>query len=248
MTDQEQKRNKEIEYKRCTRCKEEFEKNSENFVMTEDGISDHCRDCWHKQKKEKSRQWYWENLPPAATINKSLIKRVAESIRWGVPRLTAAKEQGISPETHYIWLKKARNGHEPYPAYLEAIEKAEAEAESDLIKRLNKFRDRFGSEQSDTIKFLLERRFRDNFSKELKVEAQKKLEEIVQLLPKYMSEKAYLEFINAIYQIQNENSIVKATLKSAPDLQSESQKLEANIADAEFKEIPTNQENKKADE
>jgi len=88
-----------------------------------------------------------------AIINADKIKRIADFIAAGNHQNVAAKAHGVSESTHYAWLKRGEQerqrletvpGARPkasesvYLEYLEAIERALAEAEASLVLNIRK--------------------------------------------------------------------------------------------------------------
>ena len=61
------------------------------------------------------------------------VQLLLASIADGNYRETAIRQAGISKQTFYNWLKRADAGHEPELAFVDALEKAEAEAEAGLV-------------------------------------------------------------------------------------------------------------------
>lgn len=62
-------------------------------------------------------------------LTQEVQDRMVEAIRLGNYAPTAAEYAGIATSTHYNWLKQGEKGESPYVEYLEAIKKAEADAE-----------------------------------------------------------------------------------------------------------------------
>ena len=60
-------------------------------------------------------------------------KRVIDAVAEGLPRDTAARLARIAPSTLALWLKKGRDGLEPYSEFSDRVKDAEAQAERTLI-------------------------------------------------------------------------------------------------------------------
>lgn len=60
-------------------------------------------------------------------------KRIVNAIAKGLPRDTAAKLAGIAPSTLYLWLRKGDAGEEPFSEFSDALKRAEAEGEAELV-------------------------------------------------------------------------------------------------------------------
>ncbi len=65
--------------------------------------------------------------------NTESIQKIAQDIRNGLPRESAARINGISKKTFYNWIDKGRLDIEPYVRFLYAIEVAEHELEQELV-------------------------------------------------------------------------------------------------------------------
>lgn len=110
--------------------------------------------------------------PRKLEIDPDLLERITGFVEVGVHPERAAVAAGISERTHYLWQSKgleerehlATPGAKPratfavFLAYVEAIDKATAVAEIELVKSL-----RAGGKGSAEALILLERRFRDRW-------------------------------------------------------------------------------------
>lgn len=63
-------------------------------------------------------------------------KVICDAIADGATREVAAAAAGVGESTLYQWLKKGRDGLEPYVEFAEAIEKADAEGELSNIRTI----------------------------------------------------------------------------------------------------------------
>lgn len=69
-------------------------------------------------------------------LNENVQKIIVNAIAGGNYNDTACKLAGIHPTTFYGWMRKADEGISPYAELQEAVEKAEAYAEAERIKRI----------------------------------------------------------------------------------------------------------------
>ena len=61
-------------------------------------------------------------------LNSRVQSTIVKCLKDGNTRNDSALYAGISHTTFYNWLERGRQGEEPFLAFLEAVEKAEAEA------------------------------------------------------------------------------------------------------------------------
>jgi len=61
---------------------------------------------------------------------------IASAMAKGHYRRTAALLAGISERTFYNWEERGENGEEPYATFLQAVKKAEAQAEAALLDEI----------------------------------------------------------------------------------------------------------------
>ena len=67
-------------------------------------------------------------------LSPEVQQRICECLRKGHYAKTAAVLAGISEPTLYTWLERGEAGEEPYAAFRDAIEEANAEAEDMLLE------------------------------------------------------------------------------------------------------------------
>src|SRR4051794_23946527 len=82
--------------------------------------------------------------------------RITRAIREGAYAEVATRAAGVAPSTYYDWLRRGREGEEPYSVFLEAVEQADAEAEVAAVGVINAAA---ASGDWRAAKALLERRF-----------------------------------------------------------------------------------------
>jgi len=73
---------------------------------------------------------------PSGLSEPEKVQLLLASIRDGNYRETAFKQAGIAKQTFYNWLKKAESGNDAAQAFVDALEKAEADAEADMVRNV----------------------------------------------------------------------------------------------------------------
>lgn len=73
---------------------------------------------------------------PSTIGNPELVQQLLAAIRDGNYRETACRAAGISKQTFYNWLKRAEHGDEAAIRFVDALEKAEAEAERETVSNV----------------------------------------------------------------------------------------------------------------
>jgi transposase len=110
-----------------------------------------------------------EYVPPA-TGNHSLITDTVavteflDAVSKGNYIETACKAAGISKQTVYQWLKRAEHGETPFTAFRDALEKAEAKAELEVLETVRKA-GQAGPQYWPASMTLLERRHPEKWGK-----------------------------------------------------------------------------------
>ena len=74
----------------------------------------------------------------ALKLTPELQEKFVGLIREGNWIRTACKACGIHETTHYEWMEKGREGLEPFATFFSEIEKAEGEAEAELLRKMKK--------------------------------------------------------------------------------------------------------------
>ena len=96
------------------------------------------------------------------TILSEVIQNaMVEAIEAGNYASTAAESVGISSSTHYLWMSKGEEGIEPYVGYMEAIKKAEAEAEMSAVRNIKTH----AADNWTASAWYLERKFPDRWGR-----------------------------------------------------------------------------------
>ena len=73
---------------------------------------------------------------PSTLREPETVQLLLASIRDGNYRETACRQAGISKVTFYNWLKRAEQGDEAAQAFVNALEKAEADAEAETVRNV----------------------------------------------------------------------------------------------------------------
>ena len=101
----------------------------------------------------------------SARLTQEISDQLMFNIRQGVPQRTAALSAGIGESTFYTWRargEKARSGK--YRDFYLALVKAQADAEKNLVLKLQKHASTEGSAGVGAIKFLLACRFPERWA------------------------------------------------------------------------------------
>lgn len=70
------------------------------------------------------------------TLTPGVQAKIIEALRKGNYRDTAAALAGVTRQTLWNWEKWGKEGKEPYVGFFDALEMAEAQAESDMLERV----------------------------------------------------------------------------------------------------------------
>ncbi len=102
-------------------------------------------------------------------LDSTRIARIADALRQGHARGTAAALAGISPSTMFGWMAIAESDNPPpaFSEFLERIKAAEAEAEDTLLAVI---RDAAKGGTWQAAAWILERRHSDRWGRKLKAE------------------------------------------------------------------------------
>jgi transposase-like protein len=73
---------------------------------------------------------------PSTLGDPDKVQLLLASIRDGNYRETAIKQAGIAKQTFYNWLKKAEAGDKAASQFVDALEKAEADAEAETVRNV----------------------------------------------------------------------------------------------------------------
>lgn len=104
-------------------------------------------------------------------FNDILAQAILKGIAKGLPRVTAAKAARIAPSTLFDWLRRGRDGEEPFSDFSARLKAAEAESEAELVERIREA----GKTTWQANAWLLERRIPQRWSaRRLEVRAEAK--------------------------------------------------------------------------
>ena len=92
-------------------------------------------------------------------------ERICNALRLGATRQAAAQAGGVSPGTVVAWLKRGRNGEQPYQDFRQSYVEAEYYSRESLLAKMATHYD--SSWQS--VAWMLERRFPDEYGKKQEV-------------------------------------------------------------------------------
>lgn len=85
-------------------------------------------------------------------------KRICDAARRGNSRECSAVLGGIDPRTVRGWIRRARDDEEPFASFFSALQKAEREAEDEMVQLI-----RGGAERWQAAAWWLERRRRNTW-------------------------------------------------------------------------------------
>ena len=93
-----------------------------------------------RAQAEQIADHYLSHQPPGGAFkalgDPDRIQRLLASIRDGNYREVAIKQAGIARQTFYNWLKRAEAGEQGAIQLVDALEKAEADAEADIVRNV----------------------------------------------------------------------------------------------------------------
>lgn len=101
-------------------------------------------------------------MPRKSKITPELIENTKEFIRLGMSYASTAGALGITPDSFYNWMQWGKEGKAPYASFYGAVRESEAYLMQDCLTRLRKAAD-MGNIES--IRFILERRFPQDWGK-----------------------------------------------------------------------------------
>ena len=137
------------------------------------------------------------------------VKTIISAVERGIHPETAAIASGVCKRTFFYWMSKGRQGIEPYADFHEAVRQAEARAELKIFDELRAAQDNLGQSDPKQLQFILERRFRGRWTKQVKIEVEIRLQNILDQVEVYMSEGSYAELIDAISEVQGQARTLK---------------------------------------
>ncbi len=75
---------------------------------------------------------------PSRIGEPDLVQAFLESVAEGNYIECAAQEAGLSKVTVYNWIKRGEDGEEPFTAFVNALKRAEAQAEREAVKNVRR--------------------------------------------------------------------------------------------------------------
>lgn len=126
---------------------------------------------------------------------------IVESLRKGNYRTTAAALAGVHRNTILNWIAWGAEGKAPYAAFCEAVEKAEAESEAELVDEVRNARAAVvglsGPDLWQARMTLLERRFPHRWSARVRTTVDEELSALMKRLEERLDEDTYAKVIDA---------------------------------------------------
>ncbi|MGA9188127.1 MAG: hypothetical protein WB014_06100 [Methanosarcina sp.] len=104
-----------------------------------------------------------------------IIEVTKENIKLGMSYSSAAASVGVTYETWNNWVKLGRKGKSPYASFYAAIQESEANLMRDCLTQLRKA---VSMGNLESIKFLLERRFPQEWGKKDNISIQARSENV----------------------------------------------------------------------
>lgn len=71
-------------------------------------------------------------------LNPEVQENICKTLQAGVDVETACRREGIGARTYYDWLRRGRDGEEPYASFVMATDKAMAEVEAAITYQIIK--------------------------------------------------------------------------------------------------------------
>lgn len=132
---------------------------------------------------------------------------IAGAVRRGVHINVAAAKAGISTATYRNWMVRGELAHEqdgdieerevPYLAFFEAITRAQAENEAELVEEVRTAYDAEGNPKES--KWFLERRYPERWGAKLKIDMRKQVsDELLAQLREGLSEGEYRKVLQVL--------------------------------------------------
>lgn len=137
-------------------------------------------------------------------LTPALQARVVKAVAEGNYGDTAAEAAGIDRGTFCRWMRRGRDGEEPYAAFAEAIACARAKAETKLVRTVNK-------SGAPGAQWLLERTRPKRFSARVNVKVESELSEFLDVAERTLSSEDYLRLLE---RFDEHATAVDTTLES----------------------------------
>jgi transposase len=128
---------------------------------------------------------------------------VIEAIKRGNYRDTAAKLAGVTRQTLWNWEQRGETGEAPYAAFFDALQKAEAEAESMLLEEIRHAQPSIpgeggrGADLWQAKAWLMERRWPKRWAQRVRQAVTEELDAFTDRLQKKLDEATYRRVLDA---------------------------------------------------
>lgn len=129
-------------------------------------------------------------------LTPELQEAICEEVRNGIFPETAAQKCGVHRATWYRWQALGRDGEEPYSDLCDAVARARAEAEIDLVKTVN-IHARM-PKGAQAAQWLLERLNRERFGPQIRVQVASELERYLDAIEKVLEPEQFDRVLEAI--------------------------------------------------
>lgn len=114
-------------------------------------------------------------------LTPEVTEAIVDSIKEGAYLETATEAAGIGLSTMYLWLDRGADGEEPYAAFLEAVTRARAEAEIDLLRAVRKGDAKgTGFGEAKAAAFLLERTRPNRYAQRVNVKVEEAVTKVLE--------------------------------------------------------------------
>jgi hypothetical protein len=134
-------------------------------------------------------------------LTPELAKRIIDMVRAGNFRATALKACGLSKNVIRNWELAGEEGKEPYAAFAEELQQAEAESETELVSEVRNARPAIVGAQGPDLwqarLALLERRFPNRWSARVRTTVDEELSALMKRLEAKLDEDTFAKVINA---------------------------------------------------
>lgn len=116
-------------------------------------------------------------------LTAEVAETICSALKEGAYVETAAQAAGIHVDSLYYWLDRGLKGEEPYAAFSEAVMRARAEAELDLMRTVRDGDEKgvsFGPARASA--FLLERTRPNKFAQRINMKVETAVQEVLEVV------------------------------------------------------------------
>lgn len=115
---------------------------------------------------------------------------IVEAVRKGAPVEPSCEAAGVDPSTYYGWMRWGKEGKEPYATFSQAVRRARAEAELELLGTA-KDGDEAGTSNGPAkcAQWLLERTRGNRYAARVNVKVEEELEGLLDVVERVCSSK-----------------------------------------------------------